>query len=221
MLNMQISHVFIYVGFFGAVVVGTVGWTLWRRARAKLERLRGELTAHRSELETLRAIATVDSLTGFYLRGYFFSRLEEEDERARRYGGGFAVLMLDLDGFKEINDRHGHLAGDQLLREISATIHHQLRAADIACRYGGDEFCLLLPQTARVGAHAIAERIRAAVSRRVVGVDGQALRVTVSIGLALFPDHDAGDVASLVRRSDEALYRAKRAGRDRVAPAAA
>jgi diguanylate cyclase (GGDEF)-like protein len=218
---MQLNQVFIYVLGSGAVVFGTAGWILWRRTRAKLGRLRRELSARQSELASLRATATVDSLTGFYLRDYFFSRLEEEDERARRYGGGFALLMLDLDGFKEINDRHGHLAGDQFLREIGTTIRDQLRAADIACRYGGDEFCLLLPQTARAGAHAIAERIRAAVSRRVVGVDGQALRVTVSIGLALFPDHDAGNVESLVRRSDEALYLAKRTGRDRVAPSAA
>jgi diguanylate cyclase (GGDEF)-like protein len=166
-------------------------------------------------------LATVDSLTGLYVRDYFFSRLEEEDERARRYGGGFALLMLDLDGFKEINDRNGHLAGDQFLREVSATIREQLRAADIACRYGGDEFCLLLPQTALAGARAIAERIRDAVSRRIVGVEGLALRTTVSIGLAVFPDHDTGDLRSLMRKADEALYRAKRAGRDRVVPFAA
>jgi diguanylate cyclase (GGDEF)-like protein len=166
-------------------------------------------------------LATVDSLTGLYVRDYFFARLEEEDERARRYGGIFAVLMLDLDGFKEINDRNGHLAGDQFLREISATVREQLRAADIACRFGGDEFCLLLPQTALDGARAIAERIRNAVSRRIVSIEGLALRTTVSIGLAVFPDHDAGDLRSLMRKADEALYRAKRAGRDRVVPSAA
>jgi diguanylate cyclase (GGDEF)-like protein len=218
---MHISYIFIFALASGAALLAATAWTLWRRTRVKLERLRGELSARQAELETLHAMATVDSLTGFFLRDYFFSRLDEEDERARRYGGGFALLMLDLDGFKEINDRHGHLAGDRFLSEISATIRDQLRAADVACRYGGDEFCLLLPQTARAGAHAIAERIRAAVSQRTVGVDGRRLRVTVSIGLALFPDHDAGDVESLMRRSDEALYQAKRTGRDRVSPAAA
>jgi len=166
-------------------------------------------------------LATVDSLTGLYVRDYFFSRLEEEDERARRYGGGFAVLMLDLDGFKEINDRNGHFAGDQFLREISGTLREQLRAADIPCRFGGDEFCLLLPQTGLDGANAIAERIRDAVSRRIVAIEGLALRTTVSIGLAAFPEHDPGDLRGLVRKADEALYLAKRAGRDRVVPAAA
>ena len=218
---MHIGHTLIFALAAGAALLAATAWILWRRTRVKLARLRGELSASQAQLETLHAMATVDSLTGFFLRDYFFSRLEEEDERARRYGGGFALLMLDLDGFKEINDRHGHLAGDRFLSEISATIRDQLRAADVACRYGGDEFCLLLPQTARAGAHAIAERIRAAVSRRTVGVDGHPLRVTVSIGLALFPDHDAGDVESLMRRSDEALYQAKRTGRDRVSPSAA
>jgi diguanylate cyclase (GGDEF)-like protein len=165
--------------------------------------------------------ASVDSLTGLFVRDHFFARLEGEDERARRYGGRFAVLMIDLDGFKEINDRNGHLAGDQYLREISSVIRDQLRAADIACRYGGDEFSLLLPQTGPAGARAIAERIRAAVSRRIVGVDGLALRTTVSIGLAVFPDHDSGNLRSLLRKADEAMYRAKRSGRDRVVPFAA
>jgi GGDEF domain-containing protein len=144
--------------------------------------------------------ATVDSLTGLYVRDHFFSRLEEEDERARRYGGGFALLMVDLDSFKEINDHNGHLAGDLYLREISATIRSQLRAADI---------------------RVIAERIRAAVSSRIVGADGLALRTTVSIGVAAFPDHGGGDLRELLRKADEALYRAKRAGRDRVVPFAA
>ena len=166
-------------------------------------------------------LARVDSLTGLYVRDYFFSRLEEEDERARRYGGGFALLMVDLDDFKEINDRHGHLAGDQYLREIAGTVREQLRAADIACRYGGDEFCLLLPQTGAQGARAIAERIRSAVAGRVVSVEGLALRTTVSIGLSVFPENDDGDLRGLMRMADEALYRAKRAGRDRVVPFAA
>lgn len=165
--------------------------------------------------------ATVDSLTGLFVRDYFFTRLAEEDQRARRYAASFALLMIDIDGFKAINDRNGHLAGDQYLREIGTVIRDQLRGADIACRFGGDEFCLLLPNTGPRGAHAIAERIRAAVSSHVVAVDGLALRTTVSIGLAVFPEHDAGDLGALLRKADEALYRAKRAGRDRVVPSAA
>ena len=166
-------------------------------------------------------MATVDSLTGFFTRDYFFRRLGEEDKRVRRYGGHFALLMVDIDGFKEINDKNGHLAGDQYLTAVAATIRDQLRAADLACRYGGDEFCLLLPETGLGGGRAIAERVRNAVSRKIVGVDGLALRTTVSIGVAVFPEHDTGDLRGLMRNADEALYRAKRAGRDRVVPFAA
>ncbi len=166
-------------------------------------------------------LATVDSLTGFFLRDYFFSRLTDEDRRVRRYGGKFALLMVDLDGFKDINDTNGHLAGDQYLKDIAAIIRSQLRGADAACRYGGDEFCLLLPETDLEGAQSIAERIRQAVAAHIVGVDGLALRTTVSIGVAVFPDHDSGDLRSLMRNADEALYSAKRSGRDRVVPFAA
>jgi diguanylate cyclase (GGDEF)-like protein len=166
-------------------------------------------------------MATVDSLTGFLTRDGFLRRLADEDRRVRRYGGSFAVLMVDLDGFKEINDRNGHLAGDRYLAGAAATIRGELRAADLACRFGGDEFCLLLPETDLAGALVIAERIRQAVSRQIVGVDGLALRTTASIGFTAFPEHRAPDPQALLRNADEALYRAKRAGRDRVVPFAA
>jgi diguanylate cyclase (GGDEF)-like protein len=167
------------------------------------------------------AMATVDSLTGLYLRDYFFQRLREEHNRAIRYRGTFAVLMMDLDGFKEINDTHGHYTGDRYLKELGATIRGRLRAADLACRYGGDEFCLLLPETDLEGARVIAERIRADVANLIVKGDALAIRTTVSIGVAVFPDHDTDDLNILVRMADEALYRAKRQGRDRVVPFAA
>lgn len=166
-------------------------------------------------------MATVDSLTGFFLRDHFFQRLAEEDRRARRYGGRYSLLMVDLDGFKGINDANGHLAGDRYLSQVAATIREQLRGADLACRYGGDEFCLLLPETDLDGARVIAERIRSAVSDRIVGIDGLALRTTVSIGVAAFPENDAADLQALIGNADQALYRAKRGGRDRVVPSAA
>ncbi len=103
----------------------------------------------------------------------------------------------------------------------AATIREQLRAADIPCRYGGDEFCLLLPQTGMAGARTIAERIRTAVATRAVQLEQRALRTTVSIGLAVFPQDGTGDLRSLIRKADEALYRAKGTGRDRVVPFAA
>lgn len=161
-------------------------------------------------------MATVDALTGFFVKEYFFRRLRQEDQRVRRYGGRFALVMIDLDCFKEINDTFGHLAGDKLLAEITGTIRKQLRRNDLACRYGGDEFCLLLPDAEIEGAQAIAERIRREVAERVVLFKGQPLRTTVSIGLACYPDHDGGDLEGLLENADAALYRAKRGGRDRV-----
>jgi diguanylate cyclase (GGDEF)-like protein len=166
-------------------------------------------------------MATVDSLTGLYVRDWFFRRVREEYDRARRYGGNFAVLMIDLDGFKELNDRYGHLAGDRYLEGFGGLIHDRLRSADLGCRYGGDEFCLLLPETDVEGGRAIAERLREAVSELSVEFEGRALKTTVSIGLAGFRENDPGDLRGLLTKADQALYRAKRGGRDRVEPFAA
>ena len=166
-------------------------------------------------------MATVDSLTGLFLRDYFFRRLAEEYRRVGRYGGNLAMLMIDVDGFKAINDLYGHLAGDHYLQAVGGAIGERLRGADLACRYGGDEFCLLLPETDLEGARAIAERLRHSISRMAVEVDGQLLRTTVSIGLATFRDHDSGSLRALIRKSDQALYQAKHRGRDRVVPYAA
>lgn len=161
-------------------------------------------------------MATVDALTGFFFRDYFFNRVNEEMERCQRYGGRFSLLMLDLDGFKQINDQYGHLAGDDYLREASRTIRGELRVADVACRYGGDEFCLLLPETDAAGATAIGERIRAAVRQHSLEVRGRTLTASVSIGLTVYPDCAAGSVDALVQQADEALYGAKRSGRNCV-----
>jgi diguanylate cyclase (GGDEF)-like protein len=166
-------------------------------------------------------LATIDSLTGLHLRDYFFRRFEEEYTRVKRYAGAFSILMLDLDGFKEINDRHGHLAGDRYLRALGAAVRIRMRGADLACRYGGDEFCILLPETDLAGARPIAERLRQALARLVVDVEEASLRTTVSIGIASYPQHDTGEIKGLLLRADQALYQAKRAGRDRVVPFAA
>ncbi len=162
------------------------------------------------------ARATIDSLTGLHVRDYFFRRFEEELNRAKRYSGVFSILMLDLDGFKEINDREGHLAGDRYLRALGAAIKGRMRGADLACRYGGDEFGILLPETDLAKARPIAERLRQDLARLVVEVPGASLRTTVSIGIASYPEHDTGDMKGLLLRADQALYEAKRTGRDRV-----
>jgi diguanylate cyclase (GGDEF)-like protein len=124
--------------------------------------------------------------------------------------------MIDLDRFTEINDRYGHPAGDELLRAVSRSIRRELRGADLPCRYGGEEFCVLLPETDLAGARVIADRVRAAVAATRPAVDGLVVGTTASIGIATHPEHGAEDAATLLRLADEALYRAKRDGRDRV-----
>jgi diguanylate cyclase (GGDEF)-like protein len=166
-------------------------------------------------------LATIDQLTGLYQRDYFFQRLEDEHRRASRYGTSFSLLMLDLDSFKRINDRFGHFAGDRFLRATGAAIRGILRAADIPCRYGGEEFCVLLPETDGHGARTIAERIRQAIATLHVEEEGGSLGTTVSIGVSCYPDHYEGNLAGLLQKADQALYAAKRAGKDRVMLSAA
>ena len=159
--------------------------------------------------------ATVDRLTDLYLRHHFMQRVADERTRSQRYRSPFALLMLDLDTFKEINDRHGHNTGDRFLQLVAGAIKQSLRASDIACRWGGDEFCVLLPQAHVEEARRTAERIRKGIEALSSTVPG--IRATASIGIATYPNDFDGNLDDLVRRADQALYRAKREGRDRVA----
>jgi len=161
-------------------------------------------------------LATVDQLTRLFLRDFFFRKLEEEQVRARRYGSTFTVLMLDLDSFKEINDRMGHLAGDRYLKTIGEVIRETMRAADVPCRYGGEEFCILLPETDLTGATRIAERIRRRIAKLEVRLGEEIMRTTISVGIAAYPADYPGSIPGFLEKADKALYAAKQAGRDRV-----
>ena len=160
--------------------------------------------------------ATVDSLTGFFHKDFFFTRLHEEDSRVRRYGGKFALLMVDLDGFKQVNDTHGHLVGDRFLAEITDTIRKQLRGSDLASRYGGDEFAFVLPRTGVDDAKRVAERIRGDVQGHAFKWENRIYKTTASVGVAGYPNMGKEDPQEVVRAADEALYRAKAAGKNRV-----
>ena len=160
----------------------------------------------------LYALANVDGLTGLYVRRYFDLRVQEEIERARRFGTSFALVMLDLDDFKRLNDTMGHLVGDRALRGVAQLAQRQLRGVDLAARYGGEELAFLLPRTSLADAHAVAERIRAAIA----GHDFGGLRITASLGVAGWTEAGVTDPERLVERADAALYRAKAAGKNRV-----
>ena len=161
-------------------------------------------------------LATVDQLTQLYLRDFYFRKIGEEQARARRYGSTFAVLMLDLDGFKQLNDRMGHVAGDRYLVKVGDVIRDTMREPDIPCRYGGDEFCVLLPEADEDGAHSIAERIRKCISDLEVRIGNKVLHGTISIGIACYPADYPGSIQGLIERADKALYAAKKEGRNRT-----
>jgi diguanylate cyclase (GGDEF)-like protein len=174
----------------------------------------------------LFASATYEGLTGLLRREAILEQLDQELERAHRYGRPLTIAMADLDHFKSVNDRHGHLAGDSLLRRAAQVISGALRSTDSIGRYGGEEFLLVLPETDLPGAGDVAEKIRSLVQRTQVPLDdGSSLRATLSIGLASLDDlrEERGGPARLTSRdliaaADQALYEAKNGGRNRVHP---
>lgn len=159
-----------------------------------------------------RELSLTDELTGTYNRRYCALRLHQEIARATRYRHPLCVVLIDVDRFKEINDRHGHHAGDAVLKEICRVILSHSRVENALCRYGGDEFAILLPETPWTGALVYADRIRATVGRTVFP-HGEP--VTISVGVSAFPD-DAADADALFRAADASLYSAKARGRNRV-----
>ncbi|MCM8765521.1 MAG: GGDEF domain-containing protein [Candidatus Omnitrophica bacterium] len=165
--------------------------------------------------ETIEKLATTDSLTGLYVRGKIMELLEEELDRAKRHRLPFTFLMLDIDHFKECNDRYGHLTGDYVLREISRLLKTNLREIDLVGRYGGEELSILLLSTRKEEAKIVAERIREAIEKYSFQAYGEKFQVTVSLGGAVFPE-DGETVIQLISRADEALYSAKNRGRNCV-----
>ncbi len=167
----------------------------------------------------LEALAHTDPLTQVLNRRAMTLRLTAELDRAKRYESVLSLLLIDLDHFKNVNDTHGHLVGDEVLRELSRLLAGAVRSVDLVARYGGEEFVVVLPETPMDGAMIFAERVREQVAEhRFVGSGGRELALTVSIGVAAFPGPEVNSVEELLACADEALYRAKADGRNRVAP---
>lgn len=166
----------------------------------------------------LEQLAQTDPLTQLLNRRALTERISAEMERALRYDSTLALLMIDLDHFKQVNDTYGHLVGDDVLRDVAQLIGKTIRGMDISARYGGEEFLVLLPETDDVGATAFAERIRVAVEAHAFDSDSlvHPLSLTASVGVAVFPAARIESVEDLVARADAALYRAKAEGRNRV-----
>ncbi len=159
--------------------------------------------------------AITDGLTEMYTRGYTFSRFEEEFSRAKSKKISLSFLMVDVDHFKILNDQYGHLTGDKILRKIAKIIKENIREIDIGGRYGGEEFCVILPDTDNKGARYAAERIRKAAEETQIRAYDAVVNITVSIGVATYPKNGSS-VTEIVDKADWALYRAKKRGRNKI-----
>lgn len=179
-----------------------------------------DITERKALEHKLVELATADALTGLANRRHFVERAEAEFKRARRGGHALAVLMIDIDRFKQINDGHGHAAGDSMIRHVAQQIRSKLRAIDIAGRLGGDEFAVILPDTTADKAMFVARRICEDIEHGQLELDGtRRLQVSVSVGVAALQEGDA-EFGALLNRADEALYSAKGGGRNQAACAA-
>lgn len=196
-------------------------WIRWNAApsedRTMIHAAASDVSSERTTIEELERRASIDSLTGVLSRRALFERLTSEFERARRYGSPLAVAVLDLDHFKLVNDRHGHVMGDALLRRLGQLLKKSVRTSDAAGRFGGDEFILVLPESDLAAAKQTAERVQELLEKEgsVALPDGRLLRLQASLGVSELTA-DVTDVAMLVARADASLYRAKRAGRNRI-----
>jgi two-component system cell cycle response regulator len=187
---------------------------LLARVRTQIRRQRFAVELRRSVTNTM-ALAVTDELTGLYNRRYFDRHLALMLEKARDQQRDMAVMLIDMDFFKSVNDTHGHNTGDAVLKEFALRLRRNIRGVDLACRFGGEEFVVLMPDTDYRQAQGVAERVRLAVAESPFDAAGLPLAVTVSVGVAL-NESDADTPEMLLKRADVALYRAKREGRNRV-----
>jgi diguanylate cyclase (GGDEF)-like protein len=166
--------------------------------------------------EKLQELAHTDECTGLFNKRRLFERLDMEIARARRYGEIFSCLMIDIDDFKQINDTYGHQAGDEVLRQTGALLRRSLRITDFVARYGGEEFTIILPRTNSAGAFRVAENLLSIFSSHEFNIGAVQARMTISIGVDCCTTFICIDAREIILRADNALYRAKKAGKNRV-----
>lgn len=189
------------------------------RAAEELARARSAFAALESTIadnRRLEELATTDPLTRVLNRRALADRLAIEMDRARRYASELTILLIDIDFFKAINDSAGHLAGDEVLRQVAARIQAAVRTVDIVARYGGEEFVVILPETSPSGAITFAERLRMGIAAHQFAAGDAIIRLTVSIGISTFPAANIVSADDFFARADAAMYRAKQDGRNQV-----
>ena len=182
--------------------------------------LQGARLVARAEFESILTFVNIDEVTGVHSRRYFNERLGEELGRARRYSHPLSMLIIDLDNFKQVNDRCGHVEGDSVLRKVGRMLMDTTRQADVVCRFGGDEFAVLLPETGSEDAGRTAERIRLAAADISTPGEDEPGNVTLSIGCAAFPE-SCDEAEEMLALADQMCLDVKRAGKNgvRIAPA--
>jgi diguanylate cyclase (GGDEF)-like protein len=188
---------------------------LARQVMALIELRANEKTLSDTVRE-LELLATTDELTGLHNRRSLLHRLKFETARAKRFRSPLSAVMIDLDRFKQINDEHGHAVGDQVLANVGRLLRESVRVIDVPGRYGGEELCVILPNTPIEGALKFAETLRSKVEAQLHYAGARQLQVTASFGVGSFDHMEIADAESLLRQADAALYRAKHAGRNRV-----
>jgi diguanylate cyclase (GGDEF)-like protein len=165
--------------------------------------------------EEIYRLTIIDGLTQVHNKRYLYEALERELIRGRRHNRHLAVLMFDIDHFKRINDLHGHLAGDFVLKELARIVQSRIRRDEVFARYGGEEFCIILPETMLDGAVELGERLRQQIQDHTFVFQQDKIKVTISVGAAVLTDEDR-NAGELLKRADERLYQAKNSGRNRV-----
>lgn len=197
-----------------ALVVARKGAGRFDGARLTLSSVIGSHIAVAFDNARLYYIAITDELTKTFTKRHFRQCIDEAYLDYQKYGNKIALLMMDLDKFKSVNDTHGHVAGDAVLMQLGEIIHQSVRENDLVFRYGGEEFTVILPGTDVRGAAQVAERIRAATEEAVFETGDVDLKLTISVGVATCPD--APSIHDLIVAADEALYKAKHQGRNQV-----
>jgi diguanylate cyclase len=206
-------------GISAAAIGMGLALIVWRTTLMNINQKR-IIEAQKEELihknRQLEKMARTDMMTGLRNRMSFTEETEKEMARSRRTGNTSSIVLFDLDKIKKVNDQYGHPAGDQVLKSVAELIRGQLREIDLAARFGGDEFALLLPDTDLQGAIKAAEKIRLAISEHHFTLLNKSLRITASFGVAVLNNNDKQSFNSLYQEADQALYRAKKEGRNRV-----